>query len=138
MISLEQQYSSLHWAYVYLSLPYKKGSDGPDSFDCWGLVRDVCKRHIDCEMPLLNIGRDDNQEAISEAVKGWEKIYPPYKEYDVLTMKGIGGRHIGICVEANGGLFLLHAEEPCVQLAELKNLGLLGYKNVQGWRYYGK
>ena len=126
---------TLHWALGYLGKPYLEGSNGPDNFDCWGLVRDVCAKRIDCQMPLLNIGRHDNYSAVSEAIKGWVKVDPPYQEYDVLTMRGIFGRHVGICVKANGRVMMLHAEVPQVQIAEVEKLSILGYKDVQGWRY---
>lgn len=135
MKKLEEQYSGLHWAYEYLGKPYVEGANGPDEYDCWGLVREVCKNRIDCDMPLINVGRTDNQEAITEAVKGWEKILPPYKEYDVLTMKNAFGRHVGICIKANGKVMFLHAEDPTVQVLELDKLSRYGYKDVQGWRY---
>lgn len=126
---------TFHWALEYLGKPYVEGANGPDSFDCWGLVRDICAKKIDCEMPLLNIGRNDNREAIQEAIKGWVKIEPPYKEFDILTMRNSFGRHIGICIKANGKVVFLHAEVPQVQITELKRLGFYGYKDVQGWRY---
>lgn len=135
MKPLEEQYAGLHWAYQYLGKPYVENTDGPDSFDCWGLVRDVCAKRIDCEMPLLNIGRNDNYEAVSKAIAGWAKVESPYEEYDVLTMKNAFGRHIGICIKANGKVVMLHAEVPQVQLMELNRLGQFGYKDVQGWRY---
>lgn len=135
MKKLEEHYSGLHWAYEYLGKPYVEGANGPDEYDCWGLVREVCKKRIDCDMPLINVGRTDNQEAITEAVKGWEKILPPYKEYDVLTMKNAFGRHVGICIKANGKVMFLHAEYPNVQVLEVDKLSRYGYKDIQGWRY---
>lgn len=129
------EYPFSNWAFEYLGKPYREGADGPDVYDCWGLVRDVCAKRIDCEMPLINIGRQDNQAAISEAVKGWKKVNKPYEEFDILTMKGMFGRHIGICVKVNERLLMLHAEVPQVQLIELERLSMVGYKDVQGWRY---
>lgn len=135
MKPLEEQYASLHWAYSYLGKPYVENTEGPDTYDCWGLVREICAKRIDCDMPLLNIGRDDNYEAVTKAIRGWEKIEPPYQEYDILTMRTAFGRHIGICIKANGQVMLLHAEVPQVQVVEIQKLAQRGYKDVQGWRY---
>lgn len=132
---IDHNHTGLHWAYEYLGKPYLEGSDGPDNYDCWGLVRDVCKSKINCDMPLVNIGRNDNLEAIQKAIAGWVKVNPPYREFDILTMRGAFGRHIGICITANGKVLFLHAEVPQVQVMELNRLGSLGYKDVQGWRY---
>lgn len=128
-------YGGLHWAMEYLGKPYVEGADGPDNYDCWGLVRDVCAKRIDCHMPLLNIGRNDNREAITDAIKGWKKVDPPYQEYDVLLMRNKLGRHIGICIKANNRIMMLHAEVPQVQISEVSERGLYGYSEIQGWRY---
>lgn len=135
MTPIEEQYGGLHWAYEYLGKPYVENTDGPDSYDCWGLVREVCKKRIDCDMPLINVGRNDNYEAVAKAITGWEKVEAPYQEYDILTMRNSFGRHIGICIKANGNVMLLHAEIPQVQVVDIKRLSTLGYKDVQGWRY---
>lgn len=135
MKSLEEQYSALHWAYEYIGKPYVKGANGPDEYDCWGLVREICKKRIDCDMPLINIGRNDNRREIIKAMRGWSKVDPPYKENDVLTMKNIYGRHVGICIKANCKIMFLHAEIPRVGVIELNCINKFGYKDVQGWRY---
>lgn len=132
---LDHRHNALHWAYEYLGKPYIEGAEGPDAYDCWGLVRTICAKQIDCKMPLINIGRNDNGPAIAKALRGWVKVNPPYKEYDVLTMKNSYGRHIGICIKANGRLMFLHAEVPQVQVSELNRLNMFGYKEIQGWRY---
>ena len=132
---LDHNHKELHWAYEYLGKPYVEGANGPDSYDCWGLVREVCAKQIDCQMPLINVGRKDNQPAIAKALRGWSKVNPPYVENDVLTMKNAYGRHVGICIKANGKVMFLHAEVPQVQVTELNRLSRFGYKGIQGWRY---
>ena len=44
----------MHWTADYLGKPWRNGADGPDAFDCYGLVRAVYRDRYGIEMPVVS------------------------------------------------------------------------------------
>lgn len=67
---------SEHWAFDLIGRPYDLGAGGPDSFDCWGLVRWVFKNVHGIELPMVAVGESGNERAIRSAidVSGWSPV----------------------------------------------------------------
>lgn len=79
--------------------PFMDGGRGPDGFDCWGLVKEVYKRH-GIELPDYTISAkacEDISKQIKESRPDWEKLDTPETPCLVL-LKGdlYFVQHIGI------------------------------------------
>ena len=48
-----------HWACHYIGLPWQAGAQGPDAFDCWGLVVRVQKQHFGRNLPAIPVAEGD-------------------------------------------------------------------------------
>jgi len=48
-----------HWAASYVGLPWVNGGQGPQAFDCWGLVRHVERQHFGIELPIISVEAAD-------------------------------------------------------------------------------
>lgn len=132
--------NAMHWAAPLIGRPYRRGAGGPDAFDCWGLVRWVFAQVHGISMPLVAVDDEgvDNVAAIKRAaaVSGWRPsgARSPAAD-DIVLMHGPAGRHVGVIVDANGGLFLLHAlERVGVCLQPLTDLSRLGFSGFTYWR----
>ncbi len=131
---------SAHWAIGLIGLPYARGEAGPLAFDCWGLVRWVFEHVHGVPLPVIAVDDDsaNNAAAIRQAaeVSGWrpsDACQPA--ENDIVLMSGPDGRHIGVIVRANGGLFLLHClEGPGVCLQPVPDLARSGFRDFTYWR----
>lgn len=130
----------MHWAAPLIGLPYRRGEGGPAAFDCWGLVRHIFAARYGVALPLVAVddASADNGRAIREAARcsGWrpcDALLPA--DGDIVLMHGIGGPHIGVIVEADGAMLVLHAMEGvgvCAQsLAQVRGCG---FTSVQLWR----
>lgn len=136
--------SQMHWALNLIGLPYKLGASGPDEFDCWGLVRWVFENVHGIQMPVIQVGQTDpstpaNLAAIRQAalVSGWRPtpLGSIAIENDILLMTGLEGRHVGVMVAANGGLFFLHCiDRVGVCLQPLQELRRAGFRDFTSWR----
>ena len=93
-----------HWAARLIGKPYLHGADGPDAFDCWGLVRHVTKHHFGVDMPAIEVGETINERAIRNATKGWQQV-SDRAEGNIVLMRSAIKLHCGIIVA--GGV--LHA-----------------------------
>lgn len=128
---------SEHWAFDLIGRPYDLGAGGPDSFDCWGLVRWVFKNVHGIELPMVAVGESGNERAIRSAidVSGWSPVAGDAEENDIATMDGPDGKHVGIVLIVNGSAVLLHSLERigvCVQ--PVTDLGRAGFHSIVLWR----
>ena len=132
-----------HWAAPLIGLPYCRGATGPQAFDCWGLVRHVFASRYGIAMPHVQVGQIgdesvDNVVAIKRAavVSGWGPVSDrSAHDGDIVLMDGPEGRHVGVMIEGDYDLRLLHSVEGvgvCAQpLAEVERWG---YRSFNFWR----
>ncbi len=127
---------TMHWATNLIGKPYRRGAHGPDEFDCWNLVRWVFKHQHGIDMPVIAVDDNsaDNVAAIKRAaaVSGWQPSGDTEPaEDDIVLMSNVHGRHVGVMVQANGAMLLLHCIERigvCAQpLADLQRTGFHGF-----------
>ena len=133
----------MHWAAPLIGLPYRRGAAGPEAFDCWGLVRHVFAARWGIAMPHVQVGQlaDDSTEnvaAIKRAaqVSGWAPVADLSAcDGDIVLMEAAEGRHVGVMIEGDYDLRLLHAIERagvCTQTIE--EAAAWGYQRFAFWR----
>lgn len=118
---------------------------GPDAFDCWGLVRYVQRQHYGREMPHIAVysSTAENLENLHAIIRHslWKRASDEALDGDVLLMQGADGPHVGIALEINGIIGVLHAigsqEKPLsvVFTQRLEDLAVLGFAKIQKWRF---
>lgn len=128
-----------HWAAGLIGRPYARPADPPTTFCCWSLVRHVFRVRYGIEMPVVAVadGSADNVLAIKRAaeVSGWRPAEGAPQDGDIVLMRGVDGRHVGVMVQANGGLGLLHAvlgAGVCFQ--GLREVSAVGFREFEFWR----
>ncbi|MGA0608821.1 hypothetical protein [Caldimonas sp. KR1-144] len=102
----------MSWVNYYIGKPWKRDAEGPAAFDCKGLVRDVEQKHAGKSVPrLLNVGRLTDWAAVRESVArdGWRPVKDRPREFDILTVRGKDGPHVGVFVRIGRRLRVLHA-----------------------------
>lgn len=104
-----------HWASGLIGLPWARGAQGPDAFDCWGLVRHVFATRYGIEMPEVRGGDFGEGESVATLkraaeISGWRPVDGEPRDGDIVLMRGIVGRHVGVMIETSRGLRLLHAD----------------------------
>jgi cell wall-associated NlpC family hydrolase len=128
----------VHWVYEYIGKPYVKGSFGPDSFDCWGLVWTVYKNRFEIELPRFlfvdNQSALDIRRAMKENARQYEELAQPEEGCIVGIGQGRELSHVGIWIESDGGL-VLHATAPRVLAQSLKALRLAGFQKIQFYKH---
>lgn len=98
-----------HWAAKYI------GERWSDEHNCWWLMREACRVRWGDEMPDIGIGEvqvADNVTAIKRAAgsAGWRPVDGNAEEGDILLCRdAIGKRHVGMVIETQGKLRLLHS-----------------------------
>lgn len=138
----------LHWHARYVGQPWRKDAEGPDAWDCKGLVRHVQRVHYGREVPrLLHVGQltDWAEVRASAEREGWCRISidieHPARDGDILVLKGASGTHVGVLIRPSRRLMVLHAygseaEPGAVRCDELRELLAAGaYSRPEFWRY---
>jgi cell wall-associated NlpC family hydrolase len=136
-----------HWSAPLVGLPWKPGAEGPDAFDCWGLVKHVQAHVFGRAMPALAVNvREAPKEqwaAIRTLVQrsAWQRV-AYWRAGDVLLMlNALGLPHVGVVIEGDR---LLHAQggegedgKPfgSVSADPIGSLGRLGYGHLEAWRH---
>lgn len=126
--------------------PYREGADGPDAFDCYGLVRFAMGATGLIALPEINRPQGERPcgEAIGRALAGhpelgaWRKVGEP-EDWDVAVMANVQERrrHIGLCVRLKATLWVIHAQDAPVNrviLDDLPSLQIKGFNHVEFYR----
>lgn len=126
--------------------PYLEGSDGPGSFDCYGLARFIYGSCGLTDLPSLL--RPQGQAACGEAIaralaehpelKSWYSVQEP-QDFDVAVMANVAERrrHIGVCARLKGEFWIVHAQDAPVNrvlLDDLPSLQAKGFNRIEFYR----
>lgn len=138
------------WINEYLGRPWREDCEGPEAYDCKGLVRHVQRLVWGHEVPpLLQIGTATDWAAVRASCRssGWAPIGEgdTARDGDVLLVRGATGPHVGVFVRVDRRMLVLHAHGMLVQgqqvgrvrLNSLCDLLAGGYSRPQIWRYGG-
>lgn len=141
--------TAMHWARGYIAKPWSAGCEGPNCFDCWGLVRSVFRTQLGHELPVMRFDQPQTENVTrmrrSAEQMGWKqldlKVDGPLREFDVVFMRNMyGRRHIGVVTTDGRRTGVLHADghtRPDGEevghvafqtLVELQNNGLHGFE----------
>lgn len=126
---------------------YRPSGNGPDEFDCYGLVAYVLKQRQSIDLPTVHRSEDEAAAArsIARAVKrysrraGWVAVESP-AEWDIVLMANVDGRehHMGIYVVLYNTRWVLHCEPKTgVILDDLATLPHRGFNRITFYRRNG-
>lgn len=121
----------------YVGKPYRLGGDGPDVYDCRGLLRTVMRDHFGVTLPELLI----DPAATYGAALGdgrWDIVDKP-RHGDGVLMRGGNDPHVGVYLEAPAP-GVLHAWEGAGQVVwtPLSRLRLIGFSRLTYVRVTGE
>ena len=144
-----------HWVFEVIGKPWEVNQRGPDSFNCWGLLVYAFETQRGIHLPWVpvsgvsgtgKIAQDAAELAVMQAVTAsgadWQRVEPPLKEWDIITMRGpTRRRHCALGVAANGTVMALHCDGEltptgCVGSVQLNTFAHMNeyYKDLQLWR----
>ena len=104
--------NKIEWIDSVVGKPWVDRADGPDYFDCWGVVLDSFLR-VD-EKPLHNVEGYDSGELIETAgareAQGWPEIESPIDGCVFCVILASGDMiHVGRIFQVGSGLVAVHA-----------------------------
>lgn len=131
--------ASRHWATEFIGKPWRSGADGPDAYDCWGLVRAVMQQRAAVDLPIIDVADAADAQEVLRAFKTtahyapWRRVETTPQELDVALMtQRKHPAHVGIWLEADRGRMLHSTSSTGVVALDLVTLKREGYK-VLGW-----
>jgi len=119
----------------YIGIPYGKGGNTLDFFDCWGFVRYIQKNHYNLDLPIINVDSSNMLKVMrnfknNEELGNWEEINKPNEGSAVLLSQASNPSHVGVWT--NNGL--LHCVKGMgVIFSSMRNLQSTGWSHI---RYY--
>lgn len=131
-----------HWASSYIGKPWRVASDGPDAFDCWGLVVEVQRRLFGRRMDTIHV-EPENLRLLIRTIRQhpirreWQpNVYQ--REGDLaLLRQSRHPVHVGVWLDVDGG-GVLHCLRGCgVVFQTLASLRLSGWQIESFYTYIG-
>ena len=129
-----------HFARQYMGRPWVNGGQGPDGFDCWGLVRYVLARHFNILAPTVDIDAD-NLKACALALDSgkrdnkWLETADPVEGDVALMAHARYPSHVGIWLDVDGGGILHCLRGAGVVYSTPVKLRLSGWGRIEYYRY---
>ncbi len=121
-----------HFANKYIGRPWVAGAQGPDSFDCWGLVRFVLLHEYGYNVPPVNINPNNLRDVLSAfhadlAFQAFVEVDKPQDGDVVLMRQAKNPVHAGIWLDVDGGGVLHCVREIGVVFQDIASLNLCGW-----------
>lgn len=128
-----------HWSLKYIGLPYLIGARGPESVDCWGLLRMVYKQEFKITLPLFpGIGPDlvTVHRVISQSVgEDWVEVPLPFDGAAVGMSQRKAIHHVGLYTTADGGKIIHSWDNQLVVADTTYRIWLKGFKIIRYYRH---
>lgn len=130
----------MHWAAQYIGKPYEEGARGPDTFDCWGLLRAVYTDRYKIELPTLpGISTESvlgiHREIVNCMTHDWLTSFDPKDGYAVAMSQSHTWHHVGIYVEADGCKILHCWDKQSVVIDTMRALELRGMHKMSFFKH---
>lgn len=118
-----------HWINNYIGIPYERGNEGTDAFDCWSFVRYIQHAHYGRDIPAMEIPC----EKPSLYARQWRLLDEPKDGCGVL-MTQAGVPHVGIYLDIKGGVVAHCTSTTGVVVDDMASLSRRG---LDQRKYYG-
>src|SRR5690606_34106725 len=96
------------WIRDYLGAPFAHDAYGPETFDCYGLVWHVARKHGGIDLPRFD-DMAGQLARINAAIQGqmlsddWQEVDAP-QDFDAVVMRRAGeAYHVGAWLAVDGG-----------------------------------
>jgi len=100
----------------YLGKPWIVGANGPDAFDCWGLLEDIYEKQKGIRLSRYNNIRKEDKIEVSNAIAkamciDWQKLDKPV-HLCAVGLSNLPHRifHVGCFIQKNKG-YVIHTEK---------------------------
>lgn len=124
---------SEHWAAQYYRRhhPYVEGGEGPDGYNCWGLVRHIQRAHYGRELPAVAHDIEVPRALVREVLCGWRRAERPSDGDGVIMRRPTEDLHVGVWLDLDGGRVIHCIEGAGVVLSTLLHLYLAGFGRIE-------
>lgn len=130
------------WVECYRGKPFRRDADGPDAYDCYGLVRAALRNEWGLDTPALDgawhlEAAQSLLAALGATDSPWIELRGEAQPGDVLVFLGVPGveLHVGIVVAPG---WMLHArEDHGVETSRLDRPAVAATRHTSHFRHRG-
>lgn len=129
-----------HWAFNYIGKPWQIAAEGPDAFDCWGLMVDIHRRFFNRTLEIIPV-EENNLKALIRTIdahperRRWDRIKKP-REGDIALMRQLRHPiHVGLWLDVDDGGMLHYAQGSGVVFQDQHKLNLCDWQIENFYRY---
>lgn len=120
----------------YIGTPWVLGAEGPEAYDCWGLLRHVEREYFNVDMPqITSFEMVDAASMFQEKVESGAWVQNAFPQHgDGALLREGNEPHVGIYLDIDGGGILQSIRGVGVVFTPLRNLRTMGYSRVKYYR----
>jgi len=127
----------MHWAEELIGRPYRAGGQGPDAFDCWGLVRSVMAHRFGRALPAIPVNALDVRAVLTAfrdhcERRNWDLVAMPVEGDCVLMRQSRHPVHVGVWLNVDGGGVLHAVSSSGVVFQRVRDLPGAGWR-IEGF-----
>jgi len=129
--------SNQHWAVPLIGKPWESGQQGPEAFDCWGLLVWVYQQQFNINLPNIAVAEGDLRSQVKAfhahpENAHWQRVEKPKEGNALLLRQSRHPIHVGLWIDTEGESGVLHALQGAgVVFQTLNSLKLSGW-SVEG------
>lgn len=131
----------MNWANKYIGIPYEKGGQTLDAFDCWGLFHFIQKEHFNLDLPFIDVDAGNILQVAkelknNEEKQNWQQIKMPKNGCAVLMAHARYPSHVGIWLDIDAGGVLHCVKGIGVIFSTLTALKLAGWGRIEFYEHH--
>lgn len=117
----------------YIGKAWESGAQGPEAYDCWGLLRHIQWKHFGKDLPCIRglsveERRDLHRDGLAR--EEWHPVSTPMHG-DAALLRGGDSPHVGVYLDIDGGGILHSLEGVGVIFSKRIALAAQGYGRIQ-------
>lgn len=127
----------MSWTGQLVAKPYSRTGQGPDSFNCWALVREGLRLGFGIEVPMLDLDTEEGWRAVNlraRMAREWTVVPGLPQAADILSMVGMRrDLHVALCLDHR---LVLHTSQDSgeARIQRTEELRFLGFDRFEIWR----
>lgn len=133
----------MHWASIYIGIPYEAGARGPEQVDCWGLVCMAYRDRANINLPPFpGLSLESNPVAAATMIKegllfggDWTEVLHPFDGALVAMSQQKEIHHVGLFADVDSGRVLHCRIGQPVVADTLNGLRLRGMRIIKFYRH---
>lgn len=133
-----------HWCLEYVDKPWVAAAEGPEAYDCWGLLKAVYKNKLGVDLhDYGQVNRHSLREITAQMdhpqiEEEWVRVRIPQEGDAVALSQRNKYHHVGVYIDYHGGHVLHSADNDRVIVEPIGSMSRGVWRKIHYYRHISK